>query len=230
MKRGQRLIFDADDTLWENNVLFEGIIEVFIDALCHPGHGRPEIRAVLDEIERENSRAHGYGAVVFERSLTQCMERLCGPRPLTGDERSWISGLCRVLHEEPVELLPGVPETLQALSERHRLYLCTKGEPAEQRRKIDSSGLSALFEEIVIVREKAADTYRDLVRTLGLDADSTWMIGNSPRSDVLPALEAGLGAVLVHHPMTWTLEHAPLPDSGARYLRVSPFNALLDVF
>ncbi|WP_157245650.1 HAD family hydrolase [Nonomuraea typhae] len=224
------LIFDADDTLWENNVLFESIIEAFIDAMARNGRGRSGIRAVLDAIERANSHAHGYGSAVFERSLAECMERLREPYPLTGEERAWITGLCRALREEPVELLPGVPETLRSLALRHRLYLCTKGEPAEQQRKIGSSGLAGFFEEIVIVREKGADTYRDLVKTFSLDAGSTWMIGNSPRSDVLPALEAGLGAVLVPHPMTWSLEHAPLPNLGGRCLRLSPITALLDHF
>ncbi len=129
------LIFDGDDTLWENNVLFERAIEAFIDYLAHPTLSRSEVRAALDEIELSNTRAYGYGVEVFERSLAECLVRLRDGEP--GEDREkeleLLRRLCHPIRERAgtVELLPGVVQTLEALRGRHRLALLTKGDPTE---------------------------------------------------------------------------------------------------
>jgi putative hydrolase of the HAD superfamily len=225
------LIFDGDDTLWENNVLFERAIEAFIDHLAHPSMTRAEVRAVLDEIELANTRAHGYGVEVFQRSLTECLVRLRDGEPHAGGAEV-LRQLCLPIREGTgtVELLPGVVETLQALRRRHRLRLLTKGDPAEQRLKISGSGLAELFEHVEVVPEKEPEVYRSLAAAHGLDPEHTWMIGNSPRSDVWPALDAGLGAVLIPHAQTWSLEQRDLPAGAGRFLVVDSIPGLLEHF
>ncbi|HZD71355.1 MAG TPA: HAD family hydrolase [Actinomycetes bacterium] len=232
------LIFDGDDTLWENNVLFERAIEEFIDHLDHPRLSRAEVRVVLDEIEFVNTRAHGYGVEVFERSLTDCLLRLRDGDPQRDGEpqrdgdAEVLRRLCQPIRDGAgtVELLPGTVETLKVLGSRHRLALLTKGHPAEQRLKISGSGLAELFEHIEIVPEKEPEVYRYFATARGIDPECAWMIGNSPRSDIWPALDAGLGAVLVPHAQTWSLEQRDLPATAGRFLVVDSLPRLLEHF
>ena len=200
------LIFDADDTLWENNIYFERAFDDFVEFLDHSALTGPQIRDVLNEIELVNAKIHGYGAKNFGRNLQQAYQHLAE----------------RIL-EQPLELIDGVEETLGYLSGRHDLTLFTKGHPEEQRLKVDRSGLGGHFSHTAIVKEKDAPAYRRLVEERGLEPGSTWMIGNSPKSDINPALEAGLNAVLVAHAHTWVLEHQDLHDSGTRLLKVERF-------
>jgi putative hydrolase of the HAD superfamily len=216
----QTLVFDADDTLWENNVLFERVIDAYLDWLAHPTLDRAATRAVLDEVERANVGVHGYGTASFLRSLHDCFERL-SERPAGAAEAREIDELAAALVFDEVELVPGVADTLTDLGSRHELVLLTKGEPAEQQRKIDASNLAHHFASVHIVAEKRVDTYRALLAELDLRPASTWMIGNSPRSDILPARAAGLGAVFIPNPHTWVLEEDELDpaDGGVLHLR-----------
>lgn len=220
------LIFDGDDTLWENNVLFERAIEAFIDHLAHPELSREQVRERLDAIEEVNCREHGYGVDSFERSLADCLTGLRDGEGVSDRDREVFRAACAPIREGGVELIDGVVDTLRHLGDRHRLFLLTKGDHAEQTAKIEASGLAGFFTGITVVREKAASDYRSFVTTRGLVPAETWMIGNSPRSDVWPALEAGLGAVLVPHPMTWSLETRDLPEGHDGFLTVTPFSGL----
>jgi putative hydrolase of the HAD superfamily len=121
-------------------------------------------------------------------------------------------------------LIEGVEETLADLAQRHELALFTKGHPEEQRMKVDRSGLARFFGHTGIVKEKDAQAYARLVREQGFHLENTWMIGNSPKSDINPALQAGLGAVLVPHAHTWVLEHQDVrAPEGSRFLEVQSF-------
>ncbi len=222
----QTLVFDADDTLWENNVLFERVVDSYLDWLAHPTLDRAAIRAVLDDVERANVPVHGYGTASFLRSLHDVFEKL-GERPATDAERAEITELAAALVNHEVELVPGVAETLAELGTRHDLLLLTKGAVDEQQRKIDVSNLAHHFRSTHIVAEKRAPTYRALVAEQGLVASSTWMIGNSPASDIRPAREAGLGAVFIPHAYTWALEHDEVPED---VLTLQHFPELLDHF
>jgi putative hydrolase of the HAD superfamily len=218
--RDQELIFDADDTLWEFNHLFERVIDDYLEWLAHPRHTTDEIRAVLLDIEAANAAAHGYGTHVFLRSLGDCFRHL-NDRLATDAEQAAITRLATPLLEHRVTPVPGVVETLTELGTRHRLLLLTKGATDEQQRKIDASELAAHFEHVHIVAEKDVDTYRELTRRHDLDPTGTWMIGNSPKSDVAPARAAGLRAVYIPNVNTWALEHAELDpdDDGVLHLR-----------
>ncbi|MGH3097118.1 MAG: HAD family hydrolase [Streptosporangiales bacterium] len=223
------LIFDADDTLWENNVLFERVIDDFLTWLAHPTLDRKEIRAVLDDIEAANAVTYGYGSAVFLRSLGNCLERL-RERPATAGERREIEELAADLVRQRVELLPGVTETLAELGARHQLLLLTKGEREEQQRKLDASNLAQHFGSIHIVAEKSVDTYRHLVSEHALTPTATWMIGNSPQSDIIPARQAGMNAVYIPNGNTWVLEHGEVDPDDGQVLWLARFPELLEHF
>lgn len=225
----QHLIFDADDTLWENNVVFEGVIADFIAWIDHPSLDEAEVRAVLDEVEHLHAAEHGYGTKVFALTLEVTARRL-RERDLSAADREEIAGLLTRLAWDQLEIIDGVPETLAELRARHDLLLLTKGDHEEQTHKIARSGLSHHFRRTVVTPEKTAEVYRRLVAEDSLDPGRTWMIGNSPRSDILPAVEAGLRGVFVPHEHTWHLEHVELPDAHDRILHVPHFRALLDHF
>ena len=128
--------------------------------------------------------------------------------------------------EHPIETIPGVPETLAYLVTRHDLVLFTKGHPEEQKLKIDRSGLGIYFGHLGIVKEKDVPAYRKLAGDLKVDPRRTWMVGNSPKSDINPALGAGLNAVYVPHERTWHLEQADLAEGPGRLLKVDRFTDL----
>lgn len=225
----QTLIFDADDTLWENNVVFERVIEDYFDWLAHPTLDRGQLRAVLDDIERANAAAHGYGTKVFLRSLHECVAKL-RERPATERERQEIFGLADRLMNHEVELIPGVADTLAELGARHELFLLTKGDREEQQRKIDASGLDHHFSHVHIVPEKHMGTYLRLVEQHALRPEHAWMIGNSPKSDIVPARRAGLGAVFIPNESTWVLEHDVVDADDDRVLHLARFPELLSHF
>ena len=221
---GQNLLIDADDTLWENNVYFERAIANFISFLNHHEYTADQVREVLYDVERENIRQHGYGMDSFALALVKCFEQL-SVEPLTPALHDTIRGFAYAIAEHPMEILPEVPETLADLAQRHRLFLVTKGNLNEQTGKFERSGLKQHFAAIEVLAEKDATTYRGVVEKYGLRLDITWMIGNSPKSDINPALEAGLHAVFVPHHNTWMLERGEvLPPAGdGRLLQVETF-------
>jgi putative hydrolase of the HAD superfamily len=223
------LIFDADDTLWENNIYFEDAFDEFVNFLGHSSMSAAEVRAVLDEIEIANIKIHGYGAANFARNLAQCYERLA-EREIRRDDLAKAMSFAERILECPMQLIEGVVPTLEYLAARHELTLFTKGHPEEQKLKIDRSGLGAYFGHAAIVREKDADAYASLARERELDARRTWMVGNSPKSDINPALEAGMNAVYIPHPRTWSLEHEEIQPAGERLLVLENFAGLRQYF
>ena len=225
----QHLIIDADDTLWQNNVYFERAIEDFLDFLDHSTLTREEARAAFDEVERANTGINAYGARAFAQALRQFYTRLAD-RELDETEIRDVMRFGERILEQEIELLPGVKETLDELSQRHDLVIFTKGHFEEQRLKIERSGIGYYFRHHGIVPEKNESAYRELVAQLGFDPSRTWMVGNSPKSDINPALAAGLGAVFIPHEMTWRLEFADVARTGERCLALERFSQLLDHF
>lgn len=223
------LVIDADDTLWENNIYFEHAFEEFVDYLDHSTLSASEIRAVLDEIELANNRLYGYGSANFGRNLRECYQRLC-EREIGAEHLERVIEFGERLLDHPTEVIDGVKETLDYLGSRHDLLLFTKGHPEEQKLKLDRSGLGRHFGYTAIVKEKDAPAYAALVSERGLDPERTWMIGNSPKSDVNPALEAGLNAVFIPHAHTWTLEREEIRSANGRLLVLSSFRELASYF
>src|SRR5258708_3907994 len=158
----QTLLIDADDTLWENNIYFERAIANFISFLNHHEYSAVQVREVLNDVERECIVSHGYGLHSFSHALVRTFERLA-VEPLTPALHETISGFAHAIAEHPVEILRGVPETLQYLSERHRLMMLTKGALAEQAGKVERSGLKDYFSAVEIVAEEDVATYRTII-------------------------------------------------------------------
>ena len=225
----QFLIVDADDTLWENNIYFERAFDEFAEFLAHSKRSPREVRDVLDEIESVNIETHGYGSLNFGRNLRLCYEHLA-EREIREDDLQTVMGFAHRILECPMEVIPGVAETLEYLAPRHDLTLFTKGHPEEQKLKIDRSGLGRWFAHTAIVKEKDAAAYRQLVSDRGMDPERTWMIGNSPKSDINPALEAGLSAVFVPHHFTWSLEKTDIVPGTGRLMTVEKFEELRERF
>jgi putative hydrolase of the HAD superfamily len=223
------LLIDADDTLWENNIYFERAFDEFVGFLGHSSLSPSQVRAVLDEIEEVNNRIHGYGSLNFGRNLRQCYQHLA-EREVSHEDLATVMGFAQRILECPMEVIEGVPDTLEYLSLHSDLTLFTKGNPEEQKLKIERSGLGVFFGHTAIVKEKDAAAYRRLVAERGMDPGRTWMIGNSPKSDINPALDAGLGAVFIPHQHTWILERQEVRAGGPRLLTLERFSDLRNHF
>jgi putative hydrolase of the HAD superfamily len=210
----RHLAIDADDTLWENNVYFERAFERFVDFLNHSTLAASEIRTIFDAIEIESIKVRGYGAENFSLHLGMCLEQLC-ERPVTARDIETARSFGLEILEHPIELIDGVADTLEYLRSRgHELILFTKGNPREQQAKVDRSGLHRLFDHAVIVREKDPAAYALLATEKDLDRERSWMVGNSPKSDINPSLAAGWNAAYVPHERTWILEQTEIINPG----------------
>ena len=223
------ILIDADDTLWENNVYFEETFQEFVEFLGHSRLTGEEIRDLLDEIETENIKVNGYGSRNFGHNLQQCF-RLLAERPVTDDDLEEALMIALRILDKPIHVMEGVESTLAYLAERYHLTLFSKGCPDEQQTKLNRSGLERFFDGCRIVKEKHVASYRDVVEEHRMEADRAWMVGNSPKSDINPALAAGLGAVLVPHARTWRLEHEEVPEPSERFVVVEKFEDLTQVF
>jgi putative hydrolase of the HAD superfamily len=227
----QTLLIDADDTLWENNIYFERAIVSFISFLDHQVHTVEQVREHLNACERATIAAHGYGLQSFRRSLVDCFEQL-SQSPITPERHAQILSFTDAIASSEIELLPDVDTTLQELAQRHQLILVTKGNQVEQIDKLERSGLRPFFSAVEVLAEKNANAYRYVVAAHQCEPQSTWMIGNSPRSDINPALTAGLNAVFIPHDFTWVLEHEVVdaPKGNEQLMELRSFAELSNYF
>ncbi|MDW3176899.1 MAG: HAD hydrolase-like protein [Acidimicrobiia bacterium] len=221
------LLIDADDTLWENIRVFHDVNASFVEWIA-PAEPPSKIRSELDAMQIEFVGLHGYGRRTFQKSLLAAVERF-GQRAPTPDDHSIVETLVSPLRWDTLDLIEGVTQTLAELRTRHDLIMMTKGDHEEQSHKVARSGLGEHFVAVEIVAEKNVDAYKMVVDRHDLDLGTTWMIGNSPRSDILPALHAGLGAVHIPHDDTWGHEHDDL-DHHPRLMHLPSFDRLLDHF
>ena len=206
---------DADDTLWHNETIFRLTHDRFVGLLADHAD-RDTLEARLAETEKRNLRLYGYGVKGFTLSMIEtAMELTGGEAPASVVREILAAGREMLAH--PVETLPGVDEALAALSERYRLVLITKGDLLDQERKLAASGLGDLFAAVEIVSEKDRGTYDRIFARHGTGADEAVMAGNSMKSDVLPALEAGAFAVHIPYVITWAHELADAPENHARF-------------
>jgi putative hydrolase of the HAD superfamily len=227
----QTLLIDADDTLWENNIYFERAIASFISFLDHKVHTVEQVREHLNLCERATIAAHGYGVESFRRSLIDCFEQLT-ESTITAERHAQILSFTDAIASNEIELLPGVGETLEELSRRHRLIMVTKGNQIEQTDKLERSGLRPWFSAVEVLAEKNVPAYRALIEAHQCDCGSTWMIGNSPKSDINPALAAGINAVFIPHDFTWVLEHEMVdaPPGSEQLMELGSFRELIGYF
>jgi putative hydrolase of the HAD superfamily len=219
--------FDADDTLWQNEQFFRLSEKRFAELLAD--HAEPEqLGARLLDVEKRNLARYGFGIKGFTLSMVEtAIEVTDGRVPAATIQQILDVGREMLVH--PVETLPGVRETLEALSGSHKLLMITKGDLFDQERKVAASGLGELFSAVEIVSDKKPDTYRRIFARHGDGAERAMMVGNSLKSDVVPALEAGGWGVYVPHDLTWVLEHVDEPVAEARYRSVDAIAAVPDI-
>ncbi len=229
------LLIDADDTLWETNALFERTIAAYMELLAPLGYDQQTIRQEVDRTEHRNIQQRGYGTRSFLLTLEEVylkLARLGGQAGQRAEDKvlEEIRHLSHILLPVPHRVFDGVAATLTYLKPRHRLFLLTKGNVEEQSAKLAASGLEGFFHGCEIVAEKDASTYNGLVVRHGWSRPDVWMVGNSPRSDVNPALAAGLNAVFIPSPVTWDYENEEIRPGGGCLLELERFGDLQEHF
>jgi putative hydrolase of the HAD superfamily len=209
---------DADDTLWHTETVFRLTHQRFNELLAE--FGDPDtIEAKLTAVERANLGAYGYGAKGFTLSMIQTAIEISNGKVTTGAIRE-ILNAGREMMTHPIEPLPGVEEALQALSQRGRLVLITKGDLFHQESKLAASGLGSHFSGVEIVSEKTPEIYTRAFARHGGSAETSLMTGNSVKSDILPMLRAGGYAALIPYPLVWEHEAAEKPADHPRFREI----------
>jgi putative hydrolase of the HAD superfamily len=225
------LVFDADDTLWDSNVHFLEAFDEFAAAVEREeiGASRAAIADCVRRIELELIRIDGYGRRPYVLALHRAVRELAPPgrrQPL----HETVRRIGDRLIERECALLPGVEATIGELHARHELLLFTKGQRDEQLLKLERSGLAPFFSRVETAREKDLAAYRRLIAEAALEPAHSFMIGNSPRSDINPAVRAGLRAVYIPHPNTWELEQEQIDHADERIIHLASFRRLVDLF
>ena len=218
------IAFDADDTLWENERFFK-LTETKYAELLKDFISAEQLSQILLETERRNLARFGYGAKGFVLSLIETAIEVTN-REVSASTIEQIMQLGFEISEQPIHMLPHVKETLTGLSTEFRLLLITKGDLIDQERKIALSGLAHLFSEIEIVSEKTTETYVRIFDQAADGPEKSVMVGNSLRSDVIPAIDAGSWGIHIPHNHTWGLETANVPENQPRFKQIDSLSEL----
>lgn len=218
------IAFDADDTLWQNEQFFRLTEQRFAD-LLRDYTDAPDLNDRLIASVTRNLAFYGFGMKGFALSMVETALDVTDHR-VPGTVIAEILAAGRELLSYPIETLPYVDAALGQLQQTHRLILVTKGDVFDQERKIAASGLADYFAAVEIVADKTADAYARIFARHADGAERTVMVGNSLRSDILPALAAGSFAIYVPHDLTWSYEHADEPTGQPRYARIAHLGEL----
>lgn len=219
--------FDADDTLWQNEQFFRMTQERFAALLADYAE-RDHLTERLLAAERRNLGHYGFGIKGFVLSMIETAIEVTEERvPATVIRELVEAG--REMLSHPIELLPFARETVAAVSARYRVLLITKGDLLDQERKLAQSSLGDFFHGVEIVSNKTAEVYAQIFARHGPGASQAMMVGNSLKSDVLPAIKAGAWGTFVPHGLTWELEHAEAPDGSSRYIEIPDLGHLDEV-
>lgn len=219
------IAFDADDTLWHNEPIFHAT-EAQFAAMLAAYHPAEWVRDRLFATEMKNLGHFGYGIKGFILSMIETAIELTEGR-VTGAEVQKIIAWGHEMLHHPVELLDGVRETIESLAGRYKLMLLTKGDLFDQESKLARSGLGEFFDAVEIVSTKNAATYAAIMRRHAVEPRRFVMVGNSLRSDVLPALEAGAHAVHIPYALTWAHEQLDEEALAGKEIEVLERIALL---
>jgi len=207
--------FDADDTLWQNESFFRLTQDHFAELLADHAE-REHLAARLLAAEKRNLGHYGFGIKGFMLSMIETAIEVTEdrvPASVIGE----ILSAGREMLRHPIELLPHAGDVVAELAGRHTLVLITKGDLLDQERKLAQSGLGEHFDAVEIVSDKCRATYERVFARHGDGPARAMMVGNSMKSDVRPALEAGAWGVFVPHGLTWSLEHAEAPEGQDRF-------------
>ena len=225
MKNCRVIGLDADDTLWHNEIIFEGVQERYRKLLSQY-HDAAAVDRTLLATEKRNIEHYGYGIKGFTLSAIETAIELTSGK-ISAQEIHTLIELGREMLAHPVVLLDGVRETLASLAQSHRLVVITKGDLVDQQRKLAKSGVADHFTDVEIVSEKDPATYVRILKRLGAEPGEFLMVGNSLKSDVLPVLAVGAAAAHVPYKVTWALEQSDqVPDAPDRFFRLSNIREL----
>ncbi|MEQ9260377.1 MAG: HAD family hydrolase [Roseovarius sp.] len=219
--------FDADDTLWQNERFFQLTQERFARLLRDHVEG-DHLRDRLLAAERRNLGHYGFGIKGFVLSMIETAIEVTEARVPASVIAELIAAGQEML-QHPIELLPQAREAVEAVAATHRVLLITKGDLLDQERKLAQSGLGDLFHGVEVVSHKTAQVYAEIFARHGEGAGRAMMVGNSLRSDVRPALDAGGWGIYVPHPLTWELEHDTPPEEAPRFREIGDLGALADL-
>ncbi len=223
------IAFDADDTLWHNERFFKLTKEGFAELLADYADA-DHLEERLLAAEKRNLSRYGFGIKGFTLSMIETAIEVSGA-DLPASVVKSILDAGRDMLDHPVELFPGVGEAVDRLSKTHKLIIVTKGDLFHQERKVAASGIADYFSGVEIVSDKSPETYEAVFARYGEGPAAGLMIGNSLKSDVIPAIEAGAWGVYVPHELTWVIEQAAAPARHPRYREISAVSelpALLD--
>ena len=216
--------FDADDTLWHNERFFRLTQDRFAELLADHAE-RDHLEARLLAAERRNIGQYGFGIKGFVLSMIETAIEVTDEKVPASVIRQLIAAGQEML-QHPIELLPHARAAVEAVADTHRVILVTKGDLLDQERKLAQSGLGELFDGVEIVSDKTAPVYAAIFARHAIRPERAVMVGNSLKSDVVPAIEAGGWGVYVPHGMTWALEHAEEPADRPRYRRLDDLGGL----
>ncbi len=219
------LLIDADDTLWENNIYFEEVLDILVNIIQKETKLTVEdIRDCIWEKERYNAKKYGYGSKSFVKALREVVTELIP------DNTSKHSEIFDILEEKgnniylhPIKFFEGVEEHLELLSGKYNLILVTKGDFEEQTGKIKRAKIKHHFKHVEILPEKHSEAYENIIKKYKLEKKHTWMIGNSPKSDINPSKKIGLNTILIPYHMTWELEKAEIDDGEPETIILKQF-------
>ncbi len=228
MEQIRFLIFDADDTLWKNNLYFESARYEFIKLCEQYSPSTKSFDRIFDEFEWQVVRERGYGSRNFIFILETLYDNFSFLKGSTEARKSYHDILNKFTQHtsRPPELFEGVQSILKKLSKKYSLFVLTKGDSEEQTRKLVDSNLAPLFRKAFVVPEKNVNTYYEILMEQQWSPDTVCMIGNSPKSDINPALQAGMWAVYIPYPYTWKLDDEPLQKIHPRLTEIEKFGDL----
>jgi len=219
------IAFDADDTLWDNQVFYDEVESEFCRLLSEYGTAE-EISSRLFDIEMENMDIYKYGAKPFTLSMVEAAVTISRNR-VPAEVIGRIVEMGKELLEMPIRLLGGVTEVLETLKDDYKLVVATKGDLLDQERKLQRSGIAHYFDHTEIMTDKAPEDYQRLISSLDVSPQSFLMVGNSLKSDVLPVLS--LGGQAIHVPAEAMWKHEEIHLAGKEYLMIRSLAELPEV-
>lgn len=221
------IAFDADDTLWHSERVFK-LTEQRFAALLADHVESDGLSQRLLATEKRNLQYYGFGRKGFVLSMIETAIDVTDGKVPTAILKDLID-LGRDMAAHPIEILPDVRETLAAVADRYRILLITKGDLLDQEQKLARSGLGELFQAVEIVSDKSPLTYQRIFTRHGDGPERSMMVGNSLKSDVVPAIEVGSWGIFIPHPLTWAMEHAEAPNDAPRFRQIERIGELLDL-
>ena len=217
--------FDADDTLWHNETIFENVHQKY-RALLARYHDATTVDRTLYAMEMRNLEFYGYGVKGFTLSAIETAIELTAGK-IGAEEIRQLIGLGKDMLDHPVELLEGVEATLRAVAPGRRMILITKGDLRDQERKLAKSALAGLFEAVEIVSEKTQAVYAQILQRHQIVPERFLMVGNSAKSDILPVLALGGAGAFIPYHLTWAAEKVEeLPVANPRFLHLESIRDL----